>query len=523
MSSIEHAVSPSQAVEHSALHQEPDLGPPQRPPEAWSMQCLPVRAHGGNAEVAPVYWAMEVKQIQDFMQACRQTQKWKELKDEEIWLDNQLVKPKGYVSGHQLCKHFVKPWTSNAGCSLALLMNEVPIKADIMLVHSWDADVEEVFEALRDVPLTQSIWLSMFAMYHSEEHVAIAPNPFKHVILHVHEIRVVHTSQSDVHSCPQSVLEIGEALKRNVAVQPFFSRKYLRSYLETSHDGNSCWGTIDTPLASVSCVEDTKTGVEAVANMETSLLPNDTICKWKAGISKYIWECASQLDGLTDAVVLDQLNKMLAGADWSAEAVLKKGTHCRKTVAIFADYDGCFDIISPSNPKGAKMDQMFDYAAEVGALIHPKKYAENLLTDYLKQITAGADEVILLSGSNRQCRRSDTANSVQNDNGLAVPGLKQLAKQSGWDFDAHRLEDVGMDTGTITDKEIKRALVENNFTRLPGPTEVYFFDDVPKYLKYVRDFAEIPADIEMKTVLFDWYGICIDGAQDGPLVSISAN
>jgi len=63
----------------------------------------------------------------------------------------------------------------------------------------------------------------------------------------------------------------------------------------------------------------------------------------------------------------------------------------RKTVAIFADYDGCFDMISPSNPAGAKMDKMFDYAGQIGRLRHPRKYAQKLLEDFLTEITADAD------------------------------------------------------------------------------------------------------------------------------------
>mmetsp|Transcript_43841 Transcript_43841/g.81881 ORF Transcript_43841/g.81881 Transcript_43841/m.81881 type:complete len:91 (-) Transcript_43841:404-676(-) len=73
--------------------------------------------------------------------------------------------------------------------------------------------------------------------------------------------------------------------------------------------------------------------------------------------------------------------------------------------------------------------------------------------------------------------------------------------------------------------EIKKLLVENNFKFLTGPTKVYFFDDVEKYLKYARVNATIPENIELKTVQFDWYGICIDGTQAGDrsLVSISAS
>mmetsp|Transcript_59487 Transcript_59487/g.112180 ORF Transcript_59487/g.112180 Transcript_59487/m.112180 type:complete len:82 (-) Transcript_59487:25-270(-) len=70
--------------------------------------------------------------------------------------------------------------------------------------------------------------------------------------------------------------------------------------------------------------------------------------------------------------------------------------------------------------------------------------------------------------------------------------------------------------------KIKQMLAENNFNHLRGRTTVYFFDDIEKYLKFTRKNATIPENIELKTVLFDWYGICIDGTQDAPLVAISA-
>jgi len=199
----------------------------------------------------------------------------------------------------------------------------------------------------------------------------------------------------------------------------------------------------------------------------------------------------------------------------------------RKTVAIFADYDGCFDMISPSNPAGAKMDKMFDYAEQIGRLLHPRKYAQKLLEDFLKEITADAEKVVVFSGSNRQSHKADEFNSVQNDNGLAMVGLKKLAEEKGWEFDANLLEDVGLNPSDIMNSvggssKIKQMLAENNFKHLKGPTTAYFFDDVEKYLKFTRVNATVPENIEFKTVLFDWYGICIDGTQDAPLIPISA-
>mmetsp|Transcript_1261 Transcript_1261/g.2443 ORF Transcript_1261/g.2443 Transcript_1261/m.2443 type:complete len:361 (-) Transcript_1261:95-1177(-) len=201
-----------------------------------------------------------------------------------------------------------------------------------------------------------------------------------------------------------------------------------------------------------------------------------------------------------------------------------------KHVAIFADYDGCFDIISPSNLAGAKMDKMFDYAKQIHRLIYPRRHAEKMLTEFLDEITADAAQVILFSGSNRQSRKADESNAMQNDNGLAMTGLKELAAERKWQFQSNLLEDSGTNPSKIMNakggsSEIKKQLAENNFRFLTGPTDVYFFDDIEKYLKYTQEKATIPENIELKTVHFDWYGICIDGTQAGDqsLVSISAS
>jgi len=198
-----------------------------------------------------------------------------------------------------------------------------------------------------------------------------------------------------------------------------------------------------------------------------------------------------------------------------------------RTVAIFADYDGCFDLISPSNPSGGKTDDKFDQAEKLGKKFHSRRHAERLLTDYLEKITHGADNVILFSGSNRQSRERDEFNATRNGNGLARIGLKQLAERYNWQYNPSSLEDAGnlpidiMGTHGGSEK-IKQMLVENNFSCLTGPTEVYFFDDVEKYLDYVRENAKTPSNIELKTVLFDWFGICIDGTQQGPLLAKSS-
>eukprot|EP00973_Karenia_brevis_P055270 7684426-Karenia_brevis.AAC.1 len=191
----------------------------------------------------------------------------------------------------------------------------------------------------------------------------------------------------------------------------------------------------------------------------------------------------------------------------------------RKAVAIIADYDGCFDIISPSNLRGSKMDKMFEFAEQMDKLFHRRVFAEQLLLGFLDEITADASDVILFSGSSRQTPESDQCNATLNDNGESIAGLRQLAQEKGWVFDPSLL---GRNSAQCI-FWMKKEIVERHCRKLGGTgieVVVYFFDDIEKYLNHVREHARLPSDVHLETVLFDWYGICIDGTQDPPLSAV---
>eukprot|EP00973_Karenia_brevis_P019090 2616990-Karenia_brevis.AAC.1 len=103
----------------------------------------------------------------------------------------------------------------------------------------------------------------------------------------------------------------------------------------------------------------------------------------------------------------------------------------------------------------------------------------------------------------------------ENDNGLAIHGLQELAAARGWEFNPDFLEDACVGGGS----ETKKMVIEHHFKSLPHPTVVYYFDDLGEHLQYVRENATVPTHIDLKTVLFDWYGLCIDGTQTLPLKS----
>jgi len=399
---------------------------------------------------------------------------------------------------------------------------------------------EEILLALQNFDSLTSIWFCIFASYQadqpeeSEDRVAQSENAlenalenaFKSVIQNVHEVYVVHTSQTEVYDRLWCAYEISTALDQKVGVRPLFAGKYLEGVLGKINGSNDCWSPVNTQHALTSDEKDRKMITEAVDKKGGFNCLDKKVKAWRSSMIQRIQEHVRQHPDLSKVQLVESLKSLLTTEGWSFGAQV---TGQVKTVAIFADYDGCFDIISPSNPAGAKLDNMVNYADQIGRLRHPRSYAENVLKKFLGEITAGAEKVILFSGSNRQSRKADDYNALQNDNGSAMVGLKQLAEARGWHFNPKLLEDVGVNPSAVMSgkdgsSRIKQLLAENNFTCLKDQyTEVYFFDDVEKYLNYTREKATIPENIKLKTVWYDWYGICIDGTQDAPLIPVSAN
>ena len=88
---------------------------------------LPMK-HGGNAAVEPEKWALSSSQFVQFLTACQNVCTWSELSDHE-----DEYKRAGSVSGYQVDTSFVRPYTASTGCSVALLLNADPLKADVMI------------------------------------------------------------------------------------------------------------------------------------------------------------------------------------------------------------------------------------------------------------------------------------------------------------------------------------------------------------------------------------------------------
>lgn len=189
-------------------------------------------------------------------------------------------------------------------------------------------------------------------------------------------------------------------------------------------------------------------------------------------------------------------------------------------VAIFADYDACWDILVP--PRGLYIRFRPEELGEVEAW---KDTAEGFLKRAIDNITAGR-EVTLFVGSNRQSQGLDATRTTDYKNGRALGqggAFEQLAEKlhfklnkallsdglepfSGWN-NSEALDPWGKGEA---DRDLKVRIVRNNFKQLNGTgnVSVFFFDDMSEFLDYVREKVRVELEnntIKFYTVHYDWF------------------
>mmetsp|Transcript_53382 Transcript_53382/g.139118 ORF Transcript_53382/g.139118 Transcript_53382/m.139118 type:complete len:459 (-) Transcript_53382:1192-2568(-) len=203
---------------------------------------------------------MTVVQWNEFVQCCQATDMWQILK-----------RRSGFVSAHEACNRFVKPWTRGTGRGVALNMNAAaPIEAQLMLSHNWAEDLTECAEALNThcrrngLTASTSVWFCLFSNYQAgDEEGDIGPtvaeqlamDPFGHVIRSVREQRgmlVIHTSRAEVYERLWCVYEIATALREDCTTRSACSQRYadtgrrrLQSVLDVNTTKAKCSSTND--------------------------------------------------------------------------------------------------------------------------------------------------------------------------------------------------------------------------------------------------------------------------------------
>lgn len=185
----------------------------------------------GNRNVPPELWAMSATQFHGFIAACKSTSAYQVLQTENKKSEKSEKSEKGYkakkgISGtkvddvrkvnmYDICDSFVKPWTAGTGNSVALLLNNQPLSADLMISHAWAEDIQECAEALMlhfvryDISYNAACWFCVFSMYQPGDCLAIqeqlALDPFGQVLSTIHQMSqsgcdgrcmvVIHTHQ----------------------------------------------------------------------------------------------------------------------------------------------------------------------------------------------------------------------------------------------------------------------------------------------------------------------------------------
>mmetsp|Transcript_117819 Transcript_117819/g.229100 ORF Transcript_117819/g.229100 Transcript_117819/m.229100 type:complete len:374 (+) Transcript_117819:51-1172(+) len=208
----------------------------------------------------------------------------------------------------------------------------------------------------------------------------------------------------------------------------------------------------------------------------------------------------------------------------------------RPTVAIFADYDGCWDIISRTNIR--KGESWFNQATPK----HNYKTCTSPLRKKIKDITAGK-RVILFVGSNRQSWEDDDHNNEQNNNGLALGtdnAFERWVQEFGglenncWELNTALLSDNKQPCSSWnkrrespwaswSSEKTKTKLLENGIKQLllEDHVDLYFFDDHADYLQHVRKYARIPPNMQLYTIHYAWLQYA-KGATTGELQAIAA-
>jgi len=207
----------------------------------------------------------------------------------------------------------------------------------------------------------------------------------------------------------------------------------------------------------------------------------------------------------------------------------------RPTVAIFADYDGCWDIISLTNPRSK--ESWFN----ANTPSKPYKDVVYPLRKKIEEITAGK-RVLLFVGSNRQSYEDDRFNAQQG-NGRAIGPNNAFErwvqafgalKNQCWELNKALLSDGNQPCSswfewrpspwaTWSQEKTKTKLLENGMKQLlpEDHVDLYFFDDHAEYLDYVRLHAKIPRNVSLYTVHYDWFERA-EGKTTQPLQAIAA-
>lgn len=224
-------------------------------------------------------------------------------------------------------------------------------------------------------------------------------------------------------------------------------------------------------------------------------------------------------------------DRIAAGKDFSSgEAQAERTTRPKRTVVLSLDYDNCMDVLFEGT-------YLRLHRRKMTKELEVMERVRNTVQKDLQRITAGADRVILMVGSNRQSINVDQFNRARLEKeigpicskvGWVRHDFQKLAEEMGWELNRALLADKENDAppgtawdnnelhikfGQGMDKHIKQNMIQYQFDQLrdiEGHIDFYFFDDNSEYLDFVRQQVAVPSSTQFFTVHFDWYSHIVE-------------
>jgi len=229
---------------------------PHAPRPSW----LPTNGTG-QANVTPDCWSISLENWVRFIKTCMATTTW-----------SVLAETKGIrnINMYDVNAHFIKPWTSGTGCSVAGLMDNNQGPVDLMVSHAWAGSVIESLASIKTittmylVPKDTRIFFDTVCLYQAEDGTIgglsipeqLTLKPFTTIIHQKphHGMFIIHTTISEVYERLWCVHEADEAVEAKIGIYGAFdpaswNTKLLKSIV-TSFSSRSaeCQGESDKEM-----------------------------------------------------------------------------------------------------------------------------------------------------------------------------------------------------------------------------------------------------------------------------------
>jgi len=229
---------------------------PHAPRPSW----LPTNGTG-QANVEPNCWSISLENWVRFVHECMATATWSSLAE---------TKGERNVNMYDINVHFIKPWTSGTGCSIACLMDDNQGPVDLMVSHAWAGSVIESLASIKTimtmylVPKETRIFFDTVCLYQAEDGTIgglsipeqLTLKPFQTIIQKKPQrgMFIIHTTISEVYERLWCVHEVDEAIEAMIEIYGVFdpaswNAKALKSIVTSfSTESAECQGESDKDM-----------------------------------------------------------------------------------------------------------------------------------------------------------------------------------------------------------------------------------------------------------------------------------